>query len=113
MQINGLAQVTLQPADLTGGNTSARAKDAKLVDGASQFEAMLLQQMLKPLQFGGAPGDDEENSGGAGDTIRSMGTEALSKSIAQAGGFGVAKKIVSQIEAQRERTETKQHSTKV
>ena len=107
----------LQPAGTSTADSADRAKTAKLTDAAQQFEAMMLQQMLKPLQFGGSPedgGDDPDNAGGASDTIRSMGTEALSKSIAQAGGFGVAKKIVSQIEAQRDTmSETKLRSTKV
>ncbi len=111
--MNGLTQVALQPVDAGGVDAAVRAKGAKLADAAQQFEAMLLNQMLKPLQFGGAPGDDAENAGGASDTVRSMGTEALSKAIAKAGGFGVAKKIVSQVAAQEAMSETKLHSTKV
>lgn len=74
---------------------------AKLVDGAQQFEGMMLAQMLKPLQFGEAAGADE-SEGGANDTIRSMGVEALSKAIAQAGGVGIAKSVIRQVTAEHE-----------
>ena len=47
------------------------AADKKLVDGAREFEAMLLGQMLKGLAFGGAPGEDADDSeAGAAGTVR-------------------------------------------
>ncbi|WP_176441639.1 rod-binding protein [Granulicella rosea] len=88
------------------------AKDAKLASSAQKFEGMFIQQMFKDLNFGSAPGDDE-STGGANDTIRSMGNEAFADAIAKAGGFGVAKQVVRQVQAQHDLSETKQHSTKV
>jgi Rod binding domain-containing protein len=75
-------------------------KAAKLASGAHEFEGMMLQQMLKGLQFGKAPGDAEEATGGAAGTLESYGTEALAKSIACGGGFGIAQRIIAQVTAQ-------------
>ena len=65
---------------------------------------MLLQEMLKPLQFGAGPDEGgEESAGGAADTVRGFGTEAIAKAIASGGGFGIARQIVRQVGAEEER----------
>ena len=78
---------------------SERQRMAKLVAGAHEFEGMMLQQMLKGLDFGKAPGDEAEAAGASG-TLQGYGTEALAKSIASGGGFGIAQRIVAQVRAQ-------------
>jgi flagellar protein FlgJ len=91
-------------------------KQAKLVDAAHQFEGMMLQEMLKSMHggqdsWGGDVKDDEDS---ASDTISSFGTEALAKSISQKGGFGIAKKVISQVELEHQRnSEKKTSGTKV
>lgn len=86
--------------------TPVHAKaDPKLVDGARQFEAMMLEEMLKGLSFSGAPGEDPEESGaGAAGSVQSFGTEAVAKSIAAGGGFGLARQIVRQVEREQQAT---------
>ena len=106
--------MTIQATGAGFAVDASAAKDtAKLRDGAREFEAMMLGEMLKPLQFGGAPGDDGENGGGANDTMRGFGTEALCKSIAQGGGFGIANQIVRQVTAEREAQGVQSGGTKV
>ena len=77
-------------------------RTAKLTSGAHEFEAMMLQQMMKGLKFGEAPGDgtDGEEASGANGTLQSYGTEALAKAISSQGGFGIAKKIIQQVTAE-------------
>ncbi len=94
--------MTIPPIDSApvDSTQSDRQQQAKLVDGARQFEAMLLGEMLKPLHFGEAAGADDvdgDSSGGANDTLRSMGVEALTKSLASGQGFGLAKQIIQQV----------------
>lgn len=103
----------LGDARLTGMATDSHKPDPKLVDGARQFEAMMLQKLLKPLQFGASPDNGEESAGGAGETVRSFGTEAIAKAIATRGGFGVAREIVRQVTAERDAGEQKKGGTKV
>jgi flagellar protein FlgJ len=84
-----------------------KVRAAKVTDGAKQFEAMLLEQMLKPLQFGMAPGDaDEAQSGGANGSLAGYATEALAKGIVQGGGFGLARQIERQVNAEEQRKQS-------
>jgi peptidoglycan hydrolase FlgJ len=77
---------------------SAAPKQAKLVDAAQQFEATMLQELLKPMQHGQDSWGGEEKSDDSGsDTISSLGTEAIAKAISKGGGFGIAKQIVSKV----------------
>ena len=73
-------------------------QQAKLVNAAQSFEAMMLNEMMKPLHFGNGvdEGGDESGEGAAG-TIRGMGTETLSKALSAHGGLGIAQKIVAEV----------------
>ena len=104
------AEITSQPATATD-----LQKRAKLVDAAQQFEATMLQELLKPLQHGQSNWGGEESSGDrASDTISSFGTEAIAKAISKGGGFGIAKQIVSKVTLENPRdSKNKSLSTKV
>jgi flagellar protein FlgJ len=80
-------------------------KQAKLVDAAQQFEAMMLQEMLKPMRGGKDSwgGDDKSDSDSASDTISSFGTEAFAKAISKGGGFGIARQVISQVKLEHQR----------
>jgi Rod binding domain-containing protein len=88
----------MQVAAVTTMDAAAAEKQrvAKLADGAHQFEAMLMQQMMKGMKFGSAPGDGEDTEG-EGNALESYGTEMLAKSMADAGGFGLARQIIRQV----------------
>ena len=94
--------------------TAERRDHARLADASQQFEAMMLGEMLKPLKFGSGPdtGGDEAASG-EGDTMRSFGTEAMAKSLAATGSFGLAKQIVRQVTAEHEARQSEGGGTKV
>lgn len=97
-----------------GGVASPDPKLAKLTSAAQSFEAMMLNEMLKPLHFGAGVSDGaEESEGGASDTIQGMATDALGKGLAASGGIGIARKIVKQVTAQQEATKVGQRGTKV
>jgi peptidoglycan hydrolase FlgJ len=77
-------------------------KQAKLVDAAQQFEATMMQEMLKPMQHGqDSWGGDVKNEDATFDTLSSFGSETLAKAISKGGGFGIARKVVSQITSER------------
>jgi Rod binding domain-containing protein len=80
-------------------------KQAKLVDAAQQFEAMMLQEMLKPMRGGKDSwgGDDKSDSDSASDTISSFGTEAFARAISKGGGFGIAKQVISQVKLEHQK----------
>lgn len=92
----------------TGTSVGAGAgrEHSRLVDAAQQFEAMLLQEMLKPLQSDQSKWTSGDTDGDkSGDTLSSYGTEAVAKAISKAGGLGIAKRVVQQV--------TLEHASKV
>ena len=107
-------RITAQPP--TPVATAAETqKQAKLTDAAQQFEAMLMQEMLKPMQAGqDGWGGEEKNDDPSADTISSFGTEAVAKAIAKGGGLGIARRVIQQVTLEHQRTaEKNQPGTKV
>jgi len=83
-------------------------KRAKLVDAAQQFEASMLQELLKPMQTGQSSwGGEEKSDDSASDTISSFGTEEIAKAISKGGGFGIAKQIVSKVTLEHQQNSEK------
>jgi peptidoglycan hydrolase FlgJ len=86
-------------------------KQTKLVDAAQQFEATMLQELLKPMQHGqDSWGGEDKNDDSASDTISSFGTEAIAKAISKGGGFGIAKQIVSKVTLEHQQNSEKKTS---
>src|SRR5271170_2627257 len=74
---------------------------ARLVDAAQQFEALMLQELLKPMSSTENKWDTGEQEGDKSmDTMTSYGTESVAKAIAKGGGLGIAKKVVEQVTAE-------------
>jgi flagellar protein FlgJ len=97
-------------SDVTSQSTTAieGQKQAKLVDAAQQFEAAMLQELLKPMQHGqDSWGGELKSDDPASDTISSFGTEAIAKAISKGGGFGIAKQIVSKVTLEGQRNSEK------
>jgi Rod binding domain-containing protein len=73
---------------------------SRLVDAAQQFEALMAQELLKPMTSTENKWDTGEEEGDKSmDTMSSYGTEAVAKAIAKGGGLGIAKKVVEQVTA--------------
>lgn len=84
--------------DISRPPTAEAQRQAKLVDAAQQFEATMLQELLKPMQHGQSSwGDEEKTEDSASDTISGFGTEAIAKAISKGGGFGIARRVVEQV----------------
>jgi peptidoglycan hydrolase FlgJ len=88
-------------AGLLSGNVAASAENPKLKSAAHEFEASLMQELLKPMQKqslfadgadGDEDGDDSQNA------LTSFGSEAMAKAISERGGFGIATKIIEHFE---------------
>ena len=91
--------LTLATQHVTG-SVPARAADdpAKMRDAAQQFEGMLLQEMLKPLQSSENKWDSgDKDADKSMDTLSSYGIEAVATAISKGGGLGIAKKVVQQV----------------
>jgi Rod binding domain-containing protein len=85
--------------------TPASLEHRKLTEAAQQFEGMLLQEMLKPMKEHGLGQSDDQDAAGTegsgGDTLNSYGIETMATAIAKAGGLGIAKRVVAQVEAEK------------
>ena len=91
-------------ADVSSQTTTGMSKqqNAKLVDAAQQFEAMLMQEMLKPMRKGEDSWGEDKDNDSASDTISSFGTEAVAKAISKGGGLGIAKQVIRQVTQEHE-----------
>ena len=70
----------------------------KLTDAAQQFEAMFLEQLLKPVGVDGEDAGPKAEGGAGSETYQSFGMESVAKAIAKAGGMGIARQVVRQVE---------------
>jgi peptidoglycan hydrolase FlgJ len=68
-----------------------------LVDAAQQFEAMLLQEMLKPMRAGLNGWNSSTEDSDREDTLSSYGTEVVARSISKSGGLGIARRVVQDV----------------
>ncbi len=80
----------------------AAAQHTQLVKAAREFEAMLMQEMLKPMRAkdplfaeADASGSDSSQDGGV---LQGFGTQAMAEGISAGGGLGIAKLVVRQVE---------------
>ena len=86
---------------------AGKQPNPKLVDAAQQFEAMMMQEMLKPMRSGQDSWDEEKRDDSVSDTISSFGTEAVAKAISKAGGLGIAKQVIRQVTQEHEKNSKK------
>lgn len=66
-------------------------REQRVHAAAQKFEALLLEQMLKPLA------KQNEDSSGQESVMTSYGMEALSASLARQGGLGFAQRIEAKL----------------
>jgi flagellar protein FlgJ len=94
----------LESQTLTSGvmlGSAAQMKDAKLARSAHEFEASLMAELLKPLQESeGLTGEDSDGGGaGSGGALAGFASESLARAISERGGFGIADRILHQLES--------------
>ena len=73
------------------------ARHAKLLQAAQEFEAIMLEVILKPLGKPAAIDSDENDTGSTG-PMQSFGVEAVAGSLARSDALGVAGRIVASVE---------------
>lgn len=94
-----------QPTASQSATGAEAQRHAKLADAAQQFEAMMMQELLKPFATGrDGWGEEEQSTDAAADTMSSFGTEAVAKAIAKGGGLGIARQVIQQVTEEGRRT---------
>jgi Rod binding domain-containing protein len=90
-----MQSVLSAPVPLMSLSAGSAKKDtpAKIQQAATDFEALLLAQMLKSAREasgGGLTGEDGDDSG-ANSTMIELGEQQFAQALASSGGFGIAK----------------------
>src|ERR1700761_3053499 len=93
----------MQLASLSSQSTTegAHTMDSRIDRSAHEFEASLMAELLKPLQEGdGLTGEDSDSGGsGSGGALSGFASESLAGAISERGGFGIADRILHQLES--------------
>jgi Rod binding domain-containing protein len=81
-----------------GGSLSAKDSPGKIREAASQFEALLISQVLKASRS-----DDEEGWLGTGEdqtagSLMSLAEDYFARAMAARGGFGLARMVAAGLE---------------
>ena len=71
--------------------------DPKIADAASQFEALLLGEMLKSANESGAGDWMGDSDGESGTTLSEMAQEQFAQALAKSGGLGFARMVANQL----------------
>jgi Rod binding domain-containing protein len=85
---------------IAGTVTSAAAAtpQPRLVSAAHEFEAQMMQELLKPLNStSGLDGEDGDSASGSGSALGEFASEALGKALSEQGGFGIATGVLRQL----------------
>jgi len=70
----------------------------RLVKAAQEFEAQMMQELLKPMTEGnGLDGEDGDSASGSGGALGAFASEALGRGLSEHGGFGIASSIVREL----------------
>lgn len=81
--------------------------DAKIEKGSKEFEAILLTSWLQQAEksFATVPGadgdkdDNDDQDGGSGEQMMSLGVQSLAQDITASGGIGIAKMVAKAMHA--------------
>jgi Rod binding domain-containing protein len=79
--------------NLTG--QSASSPQPRLVKAAHEFEAQMMNELLKPLTASdGLTGDEDDARAGSVGALGAFASEALGRALSEHGGLGIADSIV-------------------
>jgi|GEM_PF-5111719 len=89
-------------------SSPAGTQHAALVKAANNFEAQLMQELMKPLSakaplFSDSANGAQDDDGESGGVLESYGNEALAQALAANGGLGIGRMVVKQVEGQMSR----------
>ena len=82
----------------TGQASSSVTPQPRLVKAAHEFEAQMMQELLKPMTSeNGLDSDENDTASGSGGALGAFASEALGRGLSEQGGFGIATHIVQQL----------------
>jgi Rod binding domain-containing protein len=78
---------------------TAATPQPRLIHAAHEFEAQMMQELLKPMTEGDGPDGDGDSACGSGGALGEFASEALGRGLSERGGFGIAASIVRELTA--------------
>jgi Rod binding domain-containing protein len=103
-----MTTISTGPASTSAGGKTKKDSPEEIAKAASQFEALLIGQLLQSARSGDGEGWLGTDAGDAGSTMTEMSEQVLSTSLASKGGLGLAKMV----EQGMEKTATQVHPAK-
>lgn len=102
--VAGMTQIPTSSdgAGLTGESPGKKDTPEAIAKAASQFEALLIGQLLQSARAGDDEGWFGTDEGDAGSTMTEMSEQVLSSSLAAKGGLGLAKLVTEGMEKSAE-----------
>lgn len=94
-----LSQLQLSPAFAASGS-GADAKHSKIANAATQFEALLIGEMLKSVREASDEGWLGGGSDSSAESAFGIAENQLAQTLSQQGGFGLSKTIQHSLESQ-------------
>jgi len=99
VDVQRVASMTVGPAP-GAGSASTVTPQPRLVRAAHEFEAQMMQELMKPLTRGSSLTGEDEDSGdssGSSGALGEFATEALGRALSERGGFGIAKSVLKDL----------------
>jgi len=101
--------VAIAAATGGAGQSSSAAPQPRLVHAAHEFEAQMMQELLKPMTCANnIGGENDESASGSGGALGAFACEALGRALSEQGGFGVANRIIGQLSQASNKSVTSQ-----
>ena len=78
---------------LAATNRAPQDNPEKIRKAAVDFEALMIEQILKSAREAGGAADDEEDE--TNSTVRELGEQQMAQLLARNGGLGIAKILIA------------------
>ena len=92
-----IAAATAASASGTGQSASQATPQPRLVHAAHEFEAQMMQALLKPMTSGNGLDGEDGSASGSGSALAEFASEALGRALSERGGFGIADGIIREL----------------
>lgn len=104
-----MTSIAAAAAAVAAGGTASSTPSPRLVHAAHEFEAQMMQELLKPLTSGnGLDGEDGDAASGSTGALGQFASESLGQALSEQGGFGIATGIIKQLSSQGNKAVTTQ-----
>ena len=91
----GLNAILTTPRSSADSKSTSSRDPEKIADAAKQFEALMIEEMLKSARASGTGDWSGTGEDQTGSTMSEMAEQQFAQLLAAKGGFGIAKLVVA------------------